>query len=71
VRARWADTSNAVEELGRQGPLASSPRVEVSPSPSCPRLFLPQHLTVALSCGEKEPRVSHRLSLLDLHVVFD
>jgi hypothetical protein len=47
-----------VEERGGQGPLASTPRCEVSPNPSCPSLFLPQHLTVASSCGEKQPRVT-------------
>ena len=46
-------------ELGGQGPLISSPRLKVSPSPSCPALFLPQHLTVASSC-EKHPRITER-----------
>jgi hypothetical protein len=61
VRIRGADTSDAVVELGGQGPLASSPRFEESPSPSCPSLFRPQHLSVASSCGEKQPRITDRL----------
>ena len=47
-----ASTRDAVMELGGQRPLASSPRSEVSPSPSCPYLFWPQHLTVASSWRE-------------------
>ena len=38
-------------KLGGHGPLASSPLLAVSPSPSCPLLFQPQHLMVASSCG--------------------
>jgi hypothetical protein len=53
VRTRRAGTCDAVVELGGQGPLASSPRLKVSPSPSCPLSFCPQHLTVASSCREK------------------
>ena len=47
---------DAVMELGGQGPLASSPRFAVSPSPSCPKALKPQHLTVASSCSENPPR---------------
>ena len=62
MRTREAGTTDAVVEVGGQGPLASSPRFEVSPSPSCPLLiFSPQHLRVASSCGE-EPRITDRLS---------
>ena len=55
-------TRDAVVELGGQGPLASSPRFAVSPCPSCPALLLPQHLMVASSCGEMQPRITGRLS---------
>ena len=48
-------------ELGGQGPLALSPRVAVSPSPSCPASFRPQHLTVASSCGEQQSPITERL----------
>ena len=48
------------KELGGQEPLASSPRFEVSPSPSCPALFCPQHLSVVSSCGEKQLRITDR-----------
>ena len=58
MRARGVGTQTAVVELGRQGPLALSPRFEVSPSPSCPLRFQPQHLTVASSCGETEDHCS-------------
>ncbi len=43
-------------EFGGQGPLASSPRVAVSPIPSIPCRLLPQHLRVVSFCGEKQPR---------------
>jgi len=42
--------SGLVVYFGGQGPLASSPRLVVSNSPSCPASFLPQHLRVASSC---------------------
>ena len=54
MRTRGAGTRDAV--VGGQGPLALSPRLAVSPSPSCPLLLLPQHLTLASSCGEEQPR---------------
>ena len=47
VRAR---ARSAVVGLAGQGPLALSPRLPKSPSPSCPWSFSPQHLTVASSC---------------------
>ena len=49
-------------ELGGQGPLASSPLLVSSPSPSCPRSFRPQHLTVASSCGRTQQRITDQLS---------
>jgi len=55
VRTRGAGSIEAAVELGGHEPLAWSPRLEVSPSPSCPLKFQPQHLTVASSCGEKQP----------------
>ena len=55
VGTRGAGTREAVVELGGHEPLALSPRFEVSPSPSCPLVFKPQHLTVASSCAEKQP----------------
>jgi hypothetical protein len=54
VRTRGAGTRAAEVELGGHEPLARSPRFEVSPSPSCPLRFQPQHLIVASSCGEIE-----------------
>ena len=62
VRTRRAGTSDTVVELGGQGPLVLSPRSEVSSSPSCPTLLRPQHLTVASSCREKQPRTTYWLS---------
>ena len=61
---RRAGTKEAAVELGGHEPLALLPRFEVSPSPSCPLKFKPQHLTVASSCGEKQPtdRLSKDLS---------
>ena len=44
--------TDEVVELGGQGPLAMSPRFRVSPSPSWPSSFAPQHLIVASSCGK-------------------
>jgi len=52
VRTRGADTKDVVMEFGGQEPLASSPRSKVSPCPSCPASFIPQHLRAASSCGE-------------------
>jgi hypothetical protein len=52
MRTRWADTRDAVVELGGQGPLVFLPRSVVSPSPSCPWALSPQHLRVASSCGK-------------------
>jgi len=57
-RARERET-----ELAGQGPLASSPRCTMSPSPSCPCVLSPQHLTVASSCGEKHVRVTDWLRI--------
>jgi len=54
-----------VVDLGGQGPLASSPRFAESPSPNCPALFKPQHLTIVTivsSCGKKQPRITGRFS---------
>ena len=62
VKTRGAGTRDVVVDLGGQGPLALSPRLNLSPIPSCPASFCPQHLTVASSCGEKQPRISHRFS---------
>ena len=56
-------TRDMVVKLGGQGPLALSPRPKVSPaspSPSCPYSLRPQHLRVASSCGEKQPRITDR-----------
>jgi hypothetical protein len=61
--SRGAGARDAVVELGGQGPLASSPRSTVSPSPSCPALLLPQHLMVASSCGERQPRITDRFRI--------
>ena len=58
---RGASMRDAVVELGGQGPLALSPRVAVSPCPSCPLMFQPQHFTVASFCSEKQPRITDRL----------
>jgi len=58
VRTRDAGKRDAVFFIGGQGPLASPPRSAVSPIPSCPLLFPPQHLTVVSSCGEKQPWVT-------------
>jgi hypothetical protein len=63
VRTREAGTRDAQVELGGRGPLASSPRFAVSPSPSCPSRLLPQHLTVASSCGEKQPRITDQFRI--------
>jgi len=63
VSTRGASTRDAVVELGGRGPLALSPRVEVSPSPSCPLMFQPQHLTVVSFCGEKQPRITDWLRI--------
>ena len=63
VRTLEVGTSAAVVGLVGQGPLASSPRSEVSPRPSCPYMLWPQHLTVASSCGEKQPRINDRLRI--------
>jgi len=63
VRTRGAGTRNAVVVLGGQGPLASSPRLKVSPRPSCPYSLEPQHLTVASSCVEEQPGITDRESL--------
>ena len=61
MNTRADGTRGAVVKLGGQGPLASSPRFEVSPSPSCPLMFQPQHLTVASSCGENRPKITDRI----------
>jgi len=60
VRTRADGTRDTVVKLGGQGPSASSPRLKVSPSPSWPLMFQPQHLTVASSCGEEQPRFTDR-----------
>ena len=60
VRTRADGPRDAEVELGGQGPLVLSPRLTVSPSPSCPLMFQPQHLTVASSCGEEKPRITDR-----------
>ena len=62
VRTCGAGRKDAMVELGGQGPLASSPRLNMSPSPRFPALLNPQHLTVASSCGEKQPMITARLS---------
>jgi hypothetical protein len=48
---------------GGRGPLAPSPGLDSSPSPSCPLMFMPQHLTVASSCGETQPNITNRLRI--------
>jgi len=53
VRTSGAGQRDEVVELGGQGPLELMPRFSLSPEPSCPKMFKPQHLTVASSCGEK------------------
>ena len=58
VRTCGEGTRDAVVELGGQGPLASSPRLVVSNSPSCPKVLSPQHLRVASSCIEKQSRIT-------------
>ena len=58
VRTRGAGTRDAAVELGGQGPLASSPRFDLSPSPRFPSPLSPQHLRVASSCGKKQPRIT-------------
>ena len=58
VRTGGTSLGDAGVELGGQGPLALAPRRAVSPSPSCPLLFQPQHLMVASSCGKKQVRVT-------------
>ena len=60
MNTRADGTTDAVVELGGQGPCALSPRFEGSPSPSCPLMFQPQHLTVASSCGENQPKITDR-----------
>ena len=60
MRTRGVGERDAVVELGGQGPLASSPRLKLSPSPSCPWILSPQHLTVASSCGEKHTTITDR-----------
>ena len=60
VRTCGAGTTDAVVELGGQGPLAPSPWFGTPPIPSCPLIFMPQHLTVASSCGEKQSRITDR-----------
>jgi len=49
----------AQPRVGRAGhpPLLSSPRLDVSPCPSCPYSLPPQHLTVASSCEELQVRL--------------
>ena len=47
-------------EHGGQGPLASSPRLSVSPIPSTPSPFMPQHLSDVSSCGEDTLSLSHK-----------
>jgi hypothetical protein len=60
VRTRETGTHAAVVELGGPGPLASSPQLEVSPCPSCPLMFQPQHLTVVSFCSQRQPRITGR-----------
>ena len=64
MRTRGGGTSDAVVDLGGQGPSASSPRFAESPSPNCPASFRPQHLTVVTivsSCGKKQTRITDML----------
>ena len=58
MRTCRAEKRNAAVELGGHEPLALSPRLKVSPSPSCPASFCPQHLRVESFCGEKRPRIT-------------
>jgi len=60
VSTSGAGKRDAGVERGGKGPLALTPRSMVSPCPSCPALFWPQHLTVASSCGEKQLRTTDR-----------
>ena len=52
VRTRGAKAGTRCTVVGhaREGPLAPLPRLTVSPCPSCPPSFFPQHFTVASSC---------------------
>ena len=63
MRTRGAGTRDAAVKLCGQGPLASSPRFELSPSPRRPLLFQPQHLRVASSCVEEQPQITHWLNI--------
>ena len=63
MRTRGAGTRHAVVQRAGHGPLASSPRCEVPPSPSRPYPLLPQHLTVTSSCAEMNVRVPHWLRI--------
>ena len=63
MRTRGEGTSDTTVDLGGQGPSASSPRSKMSPCPSCPHVFPPQHLTAALSYGKEQPRITDRLRM--------
>ena len=65
VRTCGAGTRDASEELGGQGPLASSPWSDLTPIPSCPASLLPQHWRVASSCGKTQPRITERAASED------
>ena len=41
-------------------PLLPSPRIDMSPYPSCPTQFRPQHLTLSSSCGQQQASASTR-----------
>ena len=62
VRTCRAGMSGVVVCFCGRRPLGSSPRVVVSNSPSCPSSFRPQHLRLAVSCGNKRPRITDWLS---------
>ena len=47
-------TSQVHVHRARGLPLLPSPRLDVSPIPSCPWLFLPQHFTLPSSCVEQQ-----------------
>ena len=61
MRKCRAGTRHSLVKLGWQVPLAPPPRFLASPSPSCPLMFMPQHLTVLSFCSEKQQKITDRL----------
>ena len=62
MRTHGAGKIAAVVGLDGYGPSARPPRFVVSPCPRNPWLLAPQHLTVASSCVEEQPRITDCLS---------